>query len=117
MRYTADSGALSLQGAGGGRTRGNSWELPILGKYYFTDRRSIVRPFASSGFSLRKTWFDDGDRYGSIGRPGQRRTGPFDGSSDLGAGAVVSGGASFGGWKCGLHPKSGIRDGAASTSR
>jgi hypothetical protein len=103
--YSRFGSALSLQGAGSGRTRGNSWELPILGKYYFTDRRSTVRPFASSGFSLRKTWFDDGDRYGSVGRPGERRTGPFDRSSDLGVGAVVSGGASFGVWKVRIAPE------------
>src|SRR4051812_31232807 len=51
--YSRFGSGLSLQGTTGGRTRGNSWQLPLLGKYYFSERNSKVQPFASSGFSLR----------------------------------------------------------------
>ena len=88
--YSRFGSSLSLQGTTGGRTRGDSWQLPILGKYYFKDRTAKIRPFASSGFSLRKTWFED--RSFRDGRPGQRRTNGFDSTSDLGVGAVVAGG-------------------------
>ena len=101
--YSRFGSSLSLQGTTGGRTRGDSWQLPILGKYYFKDRTAKIRPFASSGFSLRKTWFED--RSFRDGRPGQRRTNGFDSTSDLGVGAVVSGGASFGAWKLRIAPE------------
>src|SRR4051812_25229176 len=30
------------------RTRGNSWEFPVLGKYYFTSRQHAVQPFVGT---------------------------------------------------------------------
>jgi hypothetical protein len=41
------------------RTRGNSWEFPILGKYYFNSPGHKVRPFLGTGYSFRTTWFHD----------------------------------------------------------
>jgi hypothetical protein len=35
------------------RARGNSWEFPILGKYYFRSQSSKWRPFVGTGFSFR----------------------------------------------------------------
>lgn len=40
-----------------GRTRGNSWEFPIVAKYYFTGRTSALRPFLGTGYSFEKAWF------------------------------------------------------------
>src|SRR4051812_31923333 len=41
------------------RERGNAWEFPVLGKYYFTERGSRLRPFLGTGYSFRTTWFHD----------------------------------------------------------
>jgi hypothetical protein len=80
--YSRFGTALSLSGFSGGRTRGDSWQLPVLGKYYFSDARTGVKPFASAGLAFRKIWFEDrGNR--------DRRGG---GSSDLGVAAVAGGG-------------------------
>jgi hypothetical protein len=35
------------------RNRGNAWEVPVMGKYYFTPSRLSFRPFLASGFSFR----------------------------------------------------------------
>lgn len=35
------------------RIRGNSWEFPLLGKYYFRPRRTRWQPFLGAGFSTR----------------------------------------------------------------
>jgi hypothetical protein len=38
------------------RTRGNSWEFPVLGKYYFTSRQHAIQPFVGTGYTLSTTW-------------------------------------------------------------
>lgn len=35
------------------RTRGNVWEVPVLGKYYFRPRASNWRPFVGTGWAFR----------------------------------------------------------------
>ena len=40
------------------RTRGNNWEFPILGKYYFGSEQRSWRPYLGTGYSFRTTWFD-----------------------------------------------------------
>lgn len=35
------------------RSRTNSWEFPMLGKYYFRDRDVLWRPFLGTGYVLR----------------------------------------------------------------
>jgi hypothetical protein len=35
------------------RQRGNSWQFPILGKYYFGHQTSKWRPFVGTGYSFR----------------------------------------------------------------
>lgn len=85
--------------ASGGAIRGNSWEFPVLGKYYFSDRGTVVRPFASAGFAFRNIWFDNG-REGS--RLFQNRR--VD-STDPATGAVFGGGAGFRVWRLKLAPE------------
>lgn len=34
-------------------TRANLWEIPILGRYYFKDRTSGVRPYVTGGLAMR----------------------------------------------------------------
>lgn len=63
---------------------GNSWEFPVLGKYYFAPKDAAVRPYASSGFAVRNIWLDDSRRF-------SREIG----STDPAIGAVFGGGATF----------------------
>jgi len=81
----------------GGAVRGNSFEFPALGKFYFADRQSAVRPYVSSGFAFRNIWFDDvrSSRFGS------RQVN----STEPAVGAVVSGGVTFKIWILNLSPE------------
>ena len=86
--------------------RGNAWELPVLGKYYFTDKTDGIRPFVSSGYSFRKIWFEsDRGRSGIGGQFGRRSNGRDGGSSDLDIGAVVGGGVSLNAWRLRVAPE------------
>ena len=38
------------------RFRANSWELPVIGKYYFGDGDSRWRPFLGTGYVMRMQW-------------------------------------------------------------
>ena len=40
------------------RSRANSWEMPLIGKYYFRGREERWRPFLGAGFSLRMQWWN-----------------------------------------------------------
>jgi outer membrane protein W len=40
------------------RTRGNSWELPVIGKYYFRPHKSFWAPFLGAGLSFRTVGFE-----------------------------------------------------------
>jgi outer membrane protein W len=40
------------------RQRGNSWEFPMLGKYYFGKTESTLRPFLGTGYSFREIWYN-----------------------------------------------------------
>jgi hypothetical protein len=81
--YSRFGSSLSRTGLAFGRTRGNSWQFPVLGKYYFSDSRTGVKPFGSAGVSFRQIWLDgDDSRFG-------RRSSA---TSDPGIGAVAGGG-------------------------
>ena len=47
------SGLTSVVNSNVDRERGNSWQFPLLGKYYFGSQAARWRPFVGSGFSLR----------------------------------------------------------------
>ena len=85
-RFAVEVNALysrfGVSGFGTSR-RGNSWEFPVLGKYYFADRDAAVQPYASSGFSVRNIWLDGSNRFA-------RNT-----VTDPAVGAVAAGGATF----------------------
>ncbi|HYI95783.1 MAG TPA: hypothetical protein VEX68_19740 [Bryobacteraceae bacterium] len=76
--------------------RGHSIEFPLLGKFYFADRESAVRPYAASGFAFRNIWFDDGGAGGFARRVE---------STEPAVGAVVSGGITFKAWALKLSPE------------
>jgi len=39
------------------QSRGNSWQFPILGKYYFRPQKAGWQPFVGTGFAFGTTWF------------------------------------------------------------
>ena len=57
--YSRFGSSLFSATSSGSRIRGNSWEFPILGKYYFAGRSSAIQPFASAGMAFRQTWLDE----------------------------------------------------------
>lgn len=68
-------------------SKGESLELPVIGKYYFRTTRGW-RPFLGTGWALRRTWQETETRQNS-GRD------LFSRPSDIGVGAVVSTGARY----------------------
>ena len=85
-RVGADS-IFTFDGPSAIRSRGNSWELPVIGKYYFRPTRGW-RPFLGTGWALRRTWQETETRQNS-------RRDLFSRPSDIGVGAVVSTGARY----------------------
>jgi hypothetical protein len=39
------------------RTRGNRWEFPVIGKYYFRSDRNLWQPFVGTGYAFEAIWF------------------------------------------------------------
>jgi hypothetical protein len=76
------------------RERGNSWEFPLLGKYYFHEHESGWRPFVGTGFAFRTTQFDNTTTQTTIDTTGLSTTSTFAGSfrSNLDVGATVAAG-------------------------
>jgi Outer membrane protein beta-barrel domain len=77
------------------RQRGNSWEFPLLGKYYFGRRESLIQPFLGTGYSIRQIWVHDDTRLSVLSPnpiPSVSVSG-FDSSSPLDVGAVAAAGA------------------------
>ena len=78
------------------RTRGNSWELPVLGKYYFRPRKSGWQPFVGTGWALRTVGFRNDSTETTVNANGANTFSFHDRyRSDLGVGAVVAAGVRF----------------------
>ena len=96
----SDSGLVSLQGStvlSFSRDRGNSWEFPMLGKYYFHSGSEHWQPFVGLGAALRATWFHN-DSSATI--PGGTAVTQFVNqrlsyTDGVGAGAVAAAGMRF----------------------
>lgn len=98
--YSRFGSSLGTGTLASGRIRGHAGEFPVLGKYYFADTASSVRPFASSGFAFRKIWFDNNIRFAS-----NRRGSGFADSEDIGVGAVFGGGVAIKAWRLSISPE------------
>jgi hypothetical protein len=85
--YSRFGSSLGLTSQSFGRTRGNSWEFPVLGKYYFSESRAM-RPFVSAGASFRNIWIDSNDD-----RSGRRLR--EDDTTGVGVGAAAGGGVAL----------------------
>jgi hypothetical protein len=79
------------------RQRGNSWEFPVLGKYYFRSRTSKWQPFAASGYAFRGTQVHSDSSLTTTDASGVTHTSlaHYDYGLGLGVGAVFAGGVRF----------------------
>jgi len=79
------------------RQRGNSWEFPVLGKYYFRRRVLGWRPFLGTGYAFRTVGFHNDSTQTNIDPSGVLHTFPIknDFRSQLGIGATVAAGFRF----------------------
>jgi len=76
--------------------RGNSWEFPLLGKYYFR-RTSAWQPFVGTGFAFRTVGVNDNATLVTSASPGFSQTSVVQSSfrEPLEVGATVAGGVRF----------------------
>jgi hypothetical protein len=75
-----------------GRARGNSFEFPILGKYYFGGERKRTRAFVGTGYSFRTVWFKDQSSYSSSANLQNAVPGSSSSRGPLEVGALASAG-------------------------
>ena len=89
------------------RQRGNYWEFPMLGKYYFRRRTAAWQPFLATGYAFRaigihqdvsETLVDASDNSRVISFRNNSR-------SDLGVGAVFAAGLRFQAWRLSVLPE------------
>jgi hypothetical protein len=79
------------------RQRGNSWEFPLLGKYYFRPHSEGWQPFVATGYALRTVGFHNAitatlpDESGALHTTSSK----YDSRSSLGVGAVFAAGVRF----------------------
>lgn len=48
------------------RQRGNSWEFPVLGKFYFRGKEAGWQPFLGTGYAFHAAWMKTEGRYVSL---------------------------------------------------
>jgi outer membrane protein with beta-barrel domain len=72
------------------RQRGNSYEFPVLGKYYLRSRESGWQPFLATGYAFRVTQFSSDTSETNVDAGGLAHTSSFHSNygSGLGVGAV-----------------------------
>ena len=73
------------------RRRGNSWEFPLLGKYYFRRKSATWQPFVSTGYAFRKTWWYS--EIASLSSPSRNYSFHYD--TPVEVGAVVGAGVRY----------------------
>jgi hypothetical protein len=76
------------------RQRGNSWEFPILGKYYFRPMQRGWEPFVGTGYALRTVQFQTDGQATTLDEAGKVTTIPFhtENGNGLGVGATFAAG-------------------------
>jgi hypothetical protein len=79
------------------RQRGNYWEFPVLGKYYFRPRSTAWQPFIGTGWALRTVSFHNDISETTVNADGTSHASTFRDNfrSDVGVGAVVAAGVRF----------------------
>jgi hypothetical protein len=89
------------------RVRGNAWEFPLIGKYYFGKRQSAWQPFVGTGWAFRTVgWHYEGSTM-TTDSAGTRTAVPFDtrGRSELGVGATITAGVRIRAGRMSLLPE------------
>jgi hypothetical protein len=76
------------------RQRGNSWEFPVVGKYYFRDRERRWQPFLGTGWTLRTIGWSYEGTTTTTQPTGDHTIAPFkiDDRSGLNVGATATAG-------------------------
>jgi hypothetical protein len=79
------------------RFRGNSWEFPLLGKYYFRPRTTTWQPYIATGWSLRTIGLHQSISNTITDPSGASHSNSFrvNSRSDLGVGAVFAAGLRY----------------------
>lgn len=79
------------------RQRGNYWEFPMLGKYYFRRQTSAWQPFLGTGYAFRTVGTHQDISETIVDEAGNSRVDSFrvNSRSDLGVGAVFAAGVRF----------------------
>jgi hypothetical protein len=93
------------------RQRGNYWQFPVLGKYYFRSRTAAWQPFIATGWSLRTVGFHEDVSATILSGTSittatyQATSASFHSRTDVGVGAVVATGVRFRVGKFALTPQ------------
>jgi hypothetical protein len=89
------------------RERGNAWEFPLLGKYYFRPRTSSWQPFAGTGFAFRTVARHDFHTQAVTDANGALQTSTFksDFRTPLEVGAVVAAGLRYRAGRFAISPQ------------
>jgi outer membrane protein W len=89
------------------RQRGNYWQFPVLGKYYFRPRTAAWQPFVGTGWALRTVAFHSDINATTLDANGMYGTNSahVHFRSDTGVGAVVAAGVRFRAGKFALTPQ------------
>jgi hypothetical protein len=89
------------------RQRGNYWQFPLLGKYYFRPRSEGWQPFVETGYAFRVTGFHSAGSIATTDSSGNTVVSAFrnDYRSALEIGAVVGAGARFRAGRFALLPE------------
>ena len=79
------------------RQRGNYWEFPVLGKYYFRPRSTAWQPFIGTGWALRTVSFHNNISETVVNSDGTSHASTFRDNfrSDVGVGAAFAAGVRF----------------------
>jgi hypothetical protein len=79
------------------RQRGNYWEFPVLGKYYFRPRNTAWQPFIGTGWALRTVSFHNDISETVVSGDGTSHSDSFRNNirSDVGVGATFAAGVRF----------------------
>ncbi len=103
--YLFQSGEIS--NAFVNRQRGNYWQFPLLGKYYFRPRSEGWQPFAESGYAFRVTGFHSIGSTTVTNADGTSQTSAFrnDYRSGLEIGAVIGAGVRFHAGRLAVSPQ------------
>ena len=90
------------------RQRGNYWQFPVLGKYYFRPRTAAWQPFIGTGWSLRTVGFQE-DIYETVSDASSGNVTSYSfrdhSRSDLGVGAVFAAGVRFRAGRLAITPE------------